>query len=151
MVDRYSLTTIILLALAATAQGASVFRARTGYATLPIFVPVSLEYERQMRSDRQQPAGKGGEEANDLVRELLSRTDVDPALAPQIAALKVQRDKLLDARNRRHALNIALMDVGVAVTTQLTPSQWDRIHMQRDAIRGKSDAAVFARVMEKLK
>ncbi len=151
MADRFSLATIGLLTLAAAAQLAGLCRSDTGYATLPIFVPVSLEIERQMRAERQQPAGKGAEEASEFMRQLAARPDLDPALAPKVEALNVLHRQLLDARSRRHALNIALMDVGVAVTKELTPSQWGRIHMQRDEIRARSDAAVYERVQEKLK
>lgn len=122
-----------------------------GFATLPIFVPVSLEYERQMRSARGQPAGRGGEEAVALARALTDEAGLDPALAPQVAALRDTRERLLDARGRRHALNIALMDVGVAVASELTPEQWAEIHMKRDVLRARTEAEVFDRLLEKLR
>jgi hypothetical protein len=121
-----------------------------GFATLPIFVPVSLEYERQMRSSRNQPAGRGGEEAVTLARALLEEPGLDASLAPRLETLRATRAKLLDARGRRHALNIALMDVGVAVTKELTPAQWDLIHMKRDALRARTEAEIFDRLLEKL-
>ncbi|MES2639090.1 MAG: hypothetical protein V4850_06390 [Myxococcota bacterium] len=123
----------------------------SGFATLPIFVPVSLEYERQMRSARGQPSGRGGEEAVALARALTEEPGLDPALAPQVAALRATRERLLDARGRRHALNIALMDVGVAVAAELTPEQWAEIHMKRDVLRARTEAEVFDRLLEKLR
>lgn len=123
---------------------------RTGFATLPIFVPVSLEYEQQMRAARGQPAGRGGEEAVELARALLEEP-LDPTLAPALTALRESRARLLDARGRRHALNIALMDVGVAVVSELTPDQWAAIHMHRDELRARTEAEVFDRVLEKLR
>ncbi|MDP2314490.1 MAG: hypothetical protein Q8P41_16425 [Pseudomonadota bacterium] len=122
-----------------------------GLATMPIFVPVSLEYERQMRTARGQPAGRGGEEAAALARALVEEPDLDPALAPQVEALRATRERLLDARGRRHALNVALMDVGVAVVSELTPEQWAAIHMQRDSLRARTEAEVFDRLREKLR
>jgi hypothetical protein len=48
-------------------------------------------------------------------------------------------------------LNIALMDVGVAVASELTPTQWDAIHMRRDALRARTEAEVFDRVLDRLR
>ncbi|MDP2309602.1 MAG: hypothetical protein Q8P18_26515 [Pseudomonadota bacterium] len=122
-----------------------------GFVTLPIFVPVSLEYERQMRAARGQAPGRGGEEAVALARALAEEPGLDPALAPQVNALRATRERLLDARGRRHALNIALMDVGVAVASELTPAQWGEIHMKRDTLRARTEAEVFDRLLEKLR
>jgi hypothetical protein len=139
-----------LLAVACAWQVRSLVATGPSFATLPIFVPVSLEYEQQMRQQRNQPARRGGEEAILLAQALLDE-DLDPALAPKIDALRQTRAKLLDARGRRHNLNIALMNVGVAVAAELTPAQWDHIHMERDALRARTEAAVFDRLQQKLR
>jgi hypothetical protein len=117
-------------------------------------VPVSLEWEKQMREQRNQPAGRGGEEAVQLAIALGDETfdpAVGAALKPKIEALQKTRAQLLDARGRRHYLNIALMDVGVAVTRELTPEQWDRIHMNRDSFKARPEAEVFERLLGKLR
>lgn len=141
------------LGLSCAVHARALVRPRPGLATLPIFVPVSLEYEREMRAARGQPAGRGGEEAVELARAL-SEIELDgatkAALAPRIAALRDTRARLLDARGRRHALNIAMMDVGVALTTELTPAQWDRIHMRRDELQARPEAEIFDRLLKKL-
>lgn len=151
MSDRVGWAVAVVLLVSVVAQGVAMMRAGPGFATLPIFVPVSLQYEQQLRAQRGQPAARGGEEAFLLAAALLDVDGLDPALRPQIEALKATRLRLLDARNRRHALNIALMDVGVAVATQLTPAQWDGIHMRRDAIKAEAEAAVFDRLLGELR
>ena len=89
-----------------------------------------------------------------LAQSLLQQ-NLDPAirvrLAPQFEQLAQTRAQMLELRNRRHTLNIALMDVGIALTAELTPTQWEQVHMQRDALRGRAEADVLERVLEKLK
>lgn len=146
-----------LLAASCAWHGARLARGGSGFATLPVFVPVSLEYEKRMRAERGQPAGRGGEEAFALAEGLLALPELgdlaakDPTLRGKVEALRETRAALLDARGRRHALNIALMDVGVAVARELEPAQWDRIHMRRDEVRGKAEAEVFDRLLERLR
>ena len=43
------------------------------------------------------------------------------------------------------------MDVGVEVARELTPAQWDAIHMRRDALRGKAEADLFERAERRLR
>lgn len=129
----------------------------SSFATLPIFVPVSLEYERQMRAERGQPARRGGEEAMQLAASLERSVNdgrLTPeearALTPHLQAIARTRAAILDARGRRHNLNIALMDVGVAATRVLTPAQWDAVHMTRDGVRAGADAVVLDRLLKRL-
>jgi hypothetical protein len=142
-----------LLALGCAAEGALLLRRGPGFATLPIFVPTSLDHERAMRAARGQPAGRGGEEAVRAAEDVLSAPDAgaDPARAATLARLRASRAALLEARNARHALNIALMDVGVELARELTPAQWDAIHMRRDALRGKAEADLFERAERRLR
>lgn len=150
MTERVGWAIAFVLALSCAWTARVLLAPGPGLATLPIFVPVSLEYEKQMRAARGQPAARGGEEAILLARALVEEDALDPALAPKITALRATRDRLLDARGRRHALNIALMDVGVAVVSELEPAQWDRIHMRRDELRATTEAEVFDRLLGKL-
>lgn len=142
----------LILALFASAIGQAIALRQhgSGFATLPIFVPASLKYEEQLRADRRQPAGQGGADAAALAQALMD----DPAaasVAPQIAQIRELRAQLLDARNRRHALNIRMMDVGVAVARELRPEQWDAIHMNRDGLRARSELASYDRLLEKIR
>lgn len=143
--------------LAAVLAASCVWHARawltgpSGFATLPIFVPVSLEYEKQLRATRGQPAGRGGEEAASLASALLDEPSLAPSLAPLVEQLRADRARLLDARGRRHALNIRLMDVGVAVASELDVEQWAQIHMRRDELRARTEHEVFERLLERLR
>jgi hypothetical protein len=127
---------------------------RSGFATLPILIPVSLGYERAMRAERNQPSGTGGDDAM-AVLAAIDGVQVDPAsreaLATRVAALRASEAHLLDLRNRKHALNTRLMNVGVEVARELSPEQWSAVVMQRDAIRAKVEDPVFARLLEKLR
>ncbi len=154
MTTRTGWVLVAVLVLSVVAQLATVVRRGTGFATLPIFVPDSSLHEAAQRDARGQPPGRGGEEAL-LAAETLLRAPLDPATTPErqrlVAALRADRARLLDARNRRHALNIRLMDVGVELARELTPAQWDAIHMRRDALRAQADDAVFERVEARLR
>lgn len=141
---------IAALCASAAGQAALLTRGGSGFATLPIFVPASLKYEQQLRAERRQPAASGGADAAALIEALQS----DPAaasVAPQLARIRALRASLLDARNRRHALNIRMMDVGVAVARELRPAQWDAIHMNRDGLRARSELASYDRLLEKIR
>lgn len=117
------------------------------HVVLPIFVPVSLEMERAMRAERNQPAGRGGEEAVELARSLAKQPPGDAPTREHLAAMKQSRDHLLKLRDERHQLNTRLMQVGVEVGRVLTPEQWAVIVMKRDELRREGDAAVFDRVL----
>ncbi len=155
MIGRLPWFLAVILGVGCLLSTRALLATAPAFATLPIFVPVSLEYERKLRAERSQPAVRGGEEAVAVARALLAEGsgegEPDPALAVRVAALHVRREALLDARGRRHALNIALMDVGVAIAAELTPAQWDRIHMRRDELRARTEAEVFSRLLEKLR
>lgn len=142
-----------LLAVSCLAQTTLLVRDRPQARSLPIFVPVSLEYERALRRERNQPAGRGGEQALELVRALLAEAPEPssaPQLEPSIRALRDSRARLLELRNRRHALNVAMMDLGVALVAELETSQWEAINMQRDALRASGDLAAFDELLERL-
>lgn len=118
----------------------------SGLATLPIFVPASLEVESVQRSARGQSAGRGGLEAADLAQALLEErfsTETAAALEEPLAAVRAARAALLDARNRRHALNVSLMRAGVDLGRELTPAQWEHVISSRDAVKATEEAALF--------
>ncbi|MBN1337196.1 MAG: hypothetical protein JXB39_14650 [Deltaproteobacteria bacterium] len=143
-----------LLALSSAGHAWVLLAQERRFAVMPIFVPVSLEHERALREARGQPAGRGGEEAVDLARAL-EHARLDPevaaAVAPRLDALRRDREALLGLRNERHRLNVTLMDVGVAVARELSPEQWDAVHMGRDAARAPADRDLFGRVLDRLR
>ena len=150
---------VLLLTLSCLANLAVISRSGPQHSTLPIFVPASLAYEQQLRQDRDQPAGQGtGREAAELVQwiqEGLQEQPLDAAtrarLAPQLLALRDTRAELLEARNRRHALNVAMMQLGVALGRELTPAQWDQVHMSRDLLRAREELLLYDSLLEELR
>jgi hypothetical protein len=142
---------VVACLLASCAMSATLLiRRGPGFATLPILVPVSLEHERALRAARGTPAGPTADPAR-LAQALLAAPGTPTVRPEDIAALRDARLGLLDARERRHALNVRLMDVGIDVARQLTPAQWDSVHMHRDALRRDADAALFDRLLTKLR
>ncbi|MCB9745162.1 MAG: hypothetical protein H6740_21415 [Alphaproteobacteria bacterium] len=145
--------TLALLAVGCVAQLSFVLRTAPTHATLPIFTPASLKYERAMRADRGQPAGLGGQEAQLLAAHLLQPgRDLgdDPRLAERLAAMKATRAALLDARNTRHGHNVANMSLGVQVGAVLTPEQWDFVQSNRDRFRADGEFESYDRLMKQL-
>jgi hypothetical protein len=140
----------LVLAVSAAGHAWMLVRDRPTHAVLPIFVPVSLEHEAGMRAKLGQPARRGGEEAVELARALLD-LPVAPEAAPAVERLRATRAHLLALRDRRHQLNVALMNVGVDLGAALTADQWETVFSHRDQIRAKDDAAVFDRLLEHLR
>ena len=124
-------------------------QAASGFATLPILVPASLEYEARMRVERGQPAPSAPLDAAAAAQAVLDRPATPDARA-NVQALRDERLALLDLRNRRHALNVRIMDVGLDVARELTPEQWAVIDSQRDALKARAEAATFGRVLQGL-
>lgn len=118
----------------------------SGLESLPIFVPASLEVEQLLRAERGQEAGRGGLEAADLAQALL-RERFDAATAARLEAplqdVRAAREALLDARNRRHQLNVTLMQAGVRIGRELSPAQWEHVISSRDAVKATEEAQLF--------
>lgn len=153
MSERTGWILVFFLLISLAGQGWMLLHRGSGFSTLPIFVPVSLEYEKQLRNSRQQPASRSGDQLMALAQSLEQSTlppEVAARLKPSLDALFKTRLQLLEARNRRHTLNIALMDVGIQITHRLRPEQWEKIHMRRDALRAKAESEVFERLERKL-
>ncbi len=141
---------VAVLGLALAARGLAL-RPGEGFATMPILTPTSLVYEAQLREERGQPAGMGGAEAVAMAEALLAApASSDPAVAAEVEALAQDRAQLLSLRNRRHALNVAMMDVGVEVARRLRPAQWQAVLMGRDQTRAAAEAETFERLRRHL-
>ncbi|MCB9742387.1 MAG: hypothetical protein H6741_06240 [Alphaproteobacteria bacterium] len=144
---------VALLGLACLGQLGFALRTGPDHATLPIFVPASLKYERAMRSERSQPAALGGQEAELLANHLLQPgrdLGEDPRLAERIAAMKATRARILELRNQRHALNVANMNLGVELAQELTPAQWDHVQSNRDQLRAEAEFRSYDRLLEQV-
>lgn len=145
--------TAALLGLSCLGQLAFALQTGPGHTTLPIFVPASLKYERAMREQRGQPAALGGQEAELLANHLLQPgrdLGSDPRLAERVAAMKATRAKILDARNQRHALNVANMSLGVDLARELTPAQWDHVQSNRDQLRADAEFKSYDRLLQQV-
>lgn len=129
--------------------GLRLWAPRSGLELLPVFVPASLSLEREQRAARGQPAGRGGMEAAELAEQLLRQpvpADRAAALGPLIAEVRAQRAALLEARGRRHHLNVALMRAGARLGRTLDGDQWDWIQGSRDQVKAGREAELFDRL-----
>lgn len=129
--------------------GLRLWSPRSGLELLPVFVPASLSLEREQRAARGQPAGRGGMEAAELADQLLRQpvpADRAAALVPLIAEVRAQRAALLEARGRRHHLNVALMRAGARIGRTLDGDQWDWIQGSRDQVKAGREADLFDRL-----
>ena len=57
--------------------------------------------------------------------------------------MRAAREALLDARNRRHQLNVTLMQAGVRIGRELSPAQWEHVISSRDAVKATEEAQLF--------
>jgi hypothetical protein len=124
------------------------------FATMPILVPVTPEFEDAARARRGLSASRGVEEALTLASRIEpgKLAAEDRALVRDaLPALEAAQARLLALRERRHALNIRLMEAGVEMTSVLTPAQWDKVHMNRDSVRAQADVTTFDRLRAALK
>ena len=129
--------------------GLRLWTPRSGLEVLPVFVPASLSLEREQRAARGQPAGRGGMEAADLAEQLLRQpvpAERAAELAPLMAEVRAQRAALLDARGRRHHLNVALMRAGARLGRTLSGDQWGWIQGSRDQVKAGREAELFDRL-----
>lgn len=110
--------------------------------TMPILTPVSLDYERRQRQ---------GEEPVDIHRVINAATHINPKQVPQAEYEQFVADRMemLSLRNRRHELNVRLMEAGVGLLEILTLDQWTFIQSQRDAIQAEQESEQLQRILEK--
>jgi hypothetical protein len=121
----------------------------TGFATLPIFTPLSPEMEQAMRNERGQPTPISPREA--LKRAEAQVRDPDSSVTPtDLRTLSETVEALRAARDRRHGLNVSMMNTAVAVAKELEPNQWAWIHMHRDARDGAHEVDMLDRLRKQL-
>ena len=120
----------------------------TVFATMPIFTPVSLQYEQEIRGD-----GKPLNIREAMAEvERLSRSSAKGTLSSSaIRNLRQTRTRMLELRNQRHELNIEMMDLAVEIVDELSPPQWAVVQSQRDAIQAKVEMDIFERLLERVK
>lgn len=138
----------LLLALTGLLQLRLLLQPGTGFSTMPLLVPLSLEHEAAMRQGGPPALDRAQVEA--LLAELQA-TPPDPALAARIQAFADTRAELLALRNRRHQLNVSLMQTGVGVARVLGPEQWEHLLSHRDAVQAEAEAELLDRVLQELR
>jgi hypothetical protein len=123
------------------------FSPQEHFSVMPIFTPVSLQYEKQMR---------GGEQPLNIrqamrILERLEQQQINGKVQEQdLLALQKTRLQMLEYRNRRHELNIEMMHLAVEVVQVLNQQQWEVIQSQRDAIQAKIELQTFDNLLRKL-
>lgn len=132
---------IAALLIAIILQLTPYFLERTSFEVMPIFTPVSLQYEKVLQE------GKSPEESPDIL-EVVQRLDLENTDPKDVQELKEQRRIMLSLRNERHELNIKMMNNGIEVLGELSSEQWTFVQSNRDAIQAKIEVDVLQRVLE---
>ena len=110
----------------------------------PIFTPVSLDYEKQLRSGP--PVSTG-----DVAKRLQAGIDNGTALtSAELKRLQTWRMQMLELRNQRHALNVELMIGAVELAAVLTSEQWEMLSSQRDHLKAKLELDIFEELLRRL-
>ena len=110
----------------------------------PIFTPVSLDYEKQLRSG---PPVNTGDVAKRLQTAIDSGTVVTSA---ELERLQAWRMQMLELRNQRHSLNVELMIGAVELAAVLTSEQWNMLSSQRDHLKSKLELGIFEELLRRL-
>ncbi len=126
----------------------------TGFSTMPILSPVSPEIESALRKSRGQGTPVNPRRAVRIVQAIESdkalegsaRKTVGKYLDRAIQTLAALRR----ARDRRHGLNVEMMEVGVQVSSRLTPAQWASVHLHRDSRDGAAEVQTLERLRARL-
>jgi hypothetical protein len=134
---------IAALLIAIILQLTPYFLERTSFEVMPIFTPVSLQYEKMLQE------GKSPEESPDIL-EVVQRLDFENTDPKDVKELKEQRRIMLSLRNERHELNIKMMNNGIEVLGELSPEQWSFVQSNRDAIQQKIELDVLEKTIQKI-
>lgn len=147
---------ILVLILGATLalQYTACSVSETGFSTLPILSPVSPELERVMRKQRGQQTPVSPRRATQIMEAIGADEGLEQA-AREAASKQLQNAThsiggLRTLRDERHGLNVAMMNVGVDIASELTPAQWSHIHMHRDVRDGLAELDTLKRVRTQL-
>jgi len=117
------------------------------FEVLPIFTPVSLQYEAEIHQ---------GEEPVDIRKllqilpELEQKLEGSEVSKEDLLRLNEQRQRMLQLRNRRHELNIAMMEGAISVLSELNEEQWAFIQSNRDRMQAEIEADIMERLLHRL-
>ena len=119
------------------------FSEHSRFEVMPIFTPVSLQYENAYQE------GKKPKTLPNIIQilENIDQQNLDPTA---VEVLKKERIELLKLRNERHDLNIKMMENSISLLSDLTPEQWDFIQSNRDKIQSKIELDILEQVLQEL-
>ena len=138
---------IAALGLMALIQYNTLGSTPSGFAVMPILAPVSLDYEQTMRNGKK-PLNIGA--LMQILPELEQSLDHNKVSIVELEQFQQHRSQMLTLRNERHALNIALMDDGIALLQSLNAAQWDWVQSQRDHNQAQMEMDIVEQLMDQL-
>ena len=118
------------------------------FSTMPIFTPVSLQYEKELRNGE---APLNIREAMSILPQLERLASQGNIRQQDLLKFKEDRKTMLELRNKRHELNIEMMELAVAIVSDLSKAQWDVIQSQRDALQAEVEMEMFDDALRRLK
>ena len=138
---------LIALVLCLMVQWLARLQPQLHFSTMPIFTPVSLQYEKELREGQ---APLNIRQAMSILPHL-ERLALQGTIRQQdLLKFKENRKKMLDLRNKRHQLNIEMMELAVDIVGDLSKEQWEIIQSQRDALQAEVEMEIFDSALRKL-
>ena len=122
----------------------------TNFSVMPIFTPVSLEYEQEMRRLRNQPESFTPQPMLQQLDYLMATERLNHSDSALIEALQNNRDRMLALRQDRHRLNVEMMDLAILLTQVLSSNQWEFIQANRDKLVAESELGTYEIILERL-
>lgn len=134
---------IVALLIAITLQLIPYFSGKDSFEVMPIFTPVSLQYEEVLQE------GDVPEKNPDIL-EVVGQLDLENTDLKDVQKLKNERAAMLKLRNERHELNILMMNNGIEVLGELSPEQWSFVQSNRDAIQERIELDILEKMIQNL-
>jgi len=139
---------IIVLTISLLLQLVPLWQGDEHFEVMPIFTPVSLQYEKHIR-DGEKPVNIAS--AMEILPELERKAERGEVNKQDFLRFRENREKMLELRNKRHELNISMMTVAVEIAQELQPEQWNIIQSQRDSIQAKVEMEIFDDLLRRFK
>lgn len=122
----------------------------TNYSVMPIFTPVSLDYEAEMRKIREQPIDFNPRPILQHLDYLVVTERLNHSNGVLIEQIQENKERLLRLRHNRHQLNIEMMDFAILLTQKLSKEQWEYIQSSRDLLKAETELGAYERILEQL-
>ena len=122
----------------------------TNFSVMPIFTPVSLKYEQEMRRLRNQPDSFAPKPMLQQLDYLLATERLTHADSVLIDDLQNNRERMLALRQDRHRLNVEMMALAILLTQTLNSNQWEFVQANRDMLVAESELGTYEIILERL-